>query len=129
MAEARSRESSQEENEAHALRLNTFPVWAQEIIAIIKEAGAIGLAIIVVSFYLAQQAGWVGNVDRQEHRELIIETQRQTIVLKENQRIIGELVSQSRANQLAFVQLARGICISVTKTNDIERRCLGNEQP
>ena len=111
------------------MSVEKFPIWAQELIALIKEAGAIGLAFIVVAFYLAQQAGWIGNVDRQEHRELIIETQRQTVILKDNQRVITDLVNQSRANQEAFVTLARGICISVTKTMDIERRCLGNERP
>lgn len=108
------------------MRLNAFPVWAQELIALIKEAGAIGLAIIVVSFYLAQQAGWIGNIDRQEHRELIIETQRQTVILKDNQRVIEILINQSRENQDAFIMLARGICISVTKTSLIEQRCLSS---
>ena len=111
------------------MSVEKFPVWAQEMIAVIKEAGAIGLAILVVSFYLAQQAGWIGNIDREQHKELIIETQRQTVILKDNQRVITELVQQSRANQEAFVTLARGICISVTKSSEIERRCLGLERP
>ena len=111
------------------MSVDKFPIWAQEVLAVIKEAGAIGLAIMVVFFYLGQQAGWIGNVDRQEHRELIIETQRQTVILRDNQRVITDLVNQSRANQEAFVTLARGICISVTKSIDIERRCLGGERP
>lgn len=126
MVETRTTESHKKEE--HSLRINAFPVWAQQVIALVKEAGAIGLAIMVVGFYMAQQAGWIGNVDRLEHRELIIETQRQTTILKDNQRIISEMVTQSRDNHEAFVQLARGICISVTKTSDIERRCLGSER-
>ena len=111
------------------MSIEKLPIWAQEIISVIKEAGAIGLAILVVSFYMAQQAGWIGNIDRQEHRELIIEAQRQTVIIRDNQRVLTELVQQSRANQEAFVTLARGICISVTKSSDIERRCLGLERP
>lgn len=105
---------------------NGLPEIVGKIIIVVKEAGAIGLAIIIVCFYLGQQAGWISNVDRAEHQTLIEETKRQTFLLADNQRILKELVEQSRANQGAFLQVARGICISVTKSFDIERRCLGN---
>lgn len=106
------------------MSLDQLPVWAQELVVFIKEAGAIGLAILVVAFYLAQQAGWVGNVDRLDHKDIVLELQRQTIVLVENQRIVKELVITTNDNQRSFTVLARGICLSVTQTKDIEARCL-----
>ena len=101
-----------------------LPVNVQRSVAAIKEAGAVGLAIIIVCFYLGQQAGLIGNIERTEHMLLMDETKRQTVILTENQKLLSAIIESSRSNQVAFVQLARGICISVTKTTDIEMRCL-----
>lgn len=101
-----------------------LPVNVQRSVTAIKEAGALGIAIIIVCFYLGQQAGLIGNVDRSDHTALYEETKRQTIILMDNQRLLLSIVESTHVNQVAFVQLARGICISVTKTADIEARCL-----
>lgn len=106
------------------MSLIDMPINVQRSVTAIKEAGALGLAIIIVCFYLGQQAGVIGNVDRNEHTALYEETKKQTIILIDNQKLLLSIVESTHINQIAFVQLARGICISVTKTADIEARCL-----
>lgn len=110
------------------MSVDDLPLKTQKALAIIKEAGAIGLAVIIVGFYLGQQAGLIGNIDRVDHAQLITETQRQTVLLIQNQRSMQEVLDQMKGNNIAFLQLARGICISVTKTSEIEKRCLGVER-
>lgn len=100
---------------------------AQTVLAYVDKAGTAGIALMMVAFYLGQQAGWVPNVDRMDHTALMRETQQQNLLLQSNQELLKEIVRQARGNQIAFVQLARGICISVTKTSEIERRCLVTE--
>ena len=102
-----------------------LPSWSKEMISIIKEAGAIGLAVMVVAFYLGQQAGWIGDVSLKGHQELAVLAQHQTEILIENQRILKSLMELNEKNGKSFMVLARGICLSVTVTKDIEARCLG----
>lgn len=104
---------------------DNLPTWAKETINIVKEAGAIGLACLVVAFYLGQQAGWIGDVSIQGHHDLAVLSQRQTDILLENQRIMKTLVELNEKNGKSFMVLARGICLSVTNKVDIESRCLG----
>jgi len=102
-----------------------LPSWSKEMISIVKEAGAIGLAVMVVAFYLGQQAGWIGDVSLKGHQELAVLAQHQTEILIENQRILKSLMELNEKNGKSFMVLARGICLSVTVTKDIEARCLG----
>jgi hypothetical protein len=102
-----------------------MPTWARETINIVKETGAIGLACLVVAFYLGQQAGWIGDVSIQGHHDLALLSQRQTEILTENQRILKSLMESNEKNSRSFMVLARGICLSVTVSKDIETRCLG----
>jgi len=108
-----------------AMSLDKLPMWAQEIVAFVKEAGVISLAVIVVAFYLGQQAGWIGDVSLKGHQELAMLAQHQTEILIENQRILKSLMELNEKNGKSFMVLARGICLSVTVTKDIEARCLG----
>ena len=101
-----------------------LPSWSKEMISIIKEAGAIGLAVMVVAFYLGQQAGWIGDVSLKGHQELAVLAQHQTEILIENQRILKSLMELNEKNGKSFMILARGICLSVTVTKDVEARCL-----
>ena len=101
-----------------------LPSWSKEMISIVKEAGAIGLAIMVVAFYLGQQAGWIGDVSLKGHQELAVLAQHQTEILIENQRILKSLMELNEKNAKSFIILARGICLSVTVTKDVEARCL-----
>jgi len=101
-----------------------LPSWSKEMISIIKEAGAIGLAVMVVAFYLGQQAGWIGDVSLKGHQELAVLAQHQTEILIENQRILKSLMELNEKNAKSFMILARGICLSVTVTKDVEARCL-----
>ena len=102
-----------------------LPSWSKEMISIVKEAGAIGLAVMVVAFYLGQQAGWIGDVSLQGHQELAVLAQHQTEILVENQRILKSLMELNEKNGKSFMILARGICLSVTVQHDVEARCLG----
>lgn len=101
---------------------------AKVAIAYIKEAGITGIAFLMVAFYLGQQAGWISNVDRLDHKALIEETRLQTVVLNDNRRELRESLERSQANQAAFVQLARVICISSTRTPDLQQWCLGGNK-
>ena len=107
------------------MSLDKLPMWAQEIVAFVKEAGVISLAVLVVAFYLGQQAGWIGDVNMQGHQELAAMAQKQTDILLENQRIMKALVELNEKNGKSFMILARGICLSVTNKQDVEARCLG----
>jgi ABC-type Mn2+/Zn2+ transport system ATPase subunit len=102
---------------------------ARTVLAYIKETGTTGIAVLMVGFDLGQAAGWIPNVDRLDHKIVLDESRAQTQMLQTNQELLKEVVRQARLNQIAFVQLARGICISVTKTSEIERRCLSTDQP
>ena len=104
-----------------------LPLQARAIVAWIKELGTTGIAVLLVAFYLGQQSGWIPNIEREDHRLIKEETLAQTMILKENQRLMAVSIEQARMNQESLSQLARGICISVTKTSEIERRCLGQE--
>jgi hypothetical protein len=104
---------------------DTLPTWAKETISVVKETGAIGLACLVVAFYLGQQAGWIGDVSMQGHHDLAVLAQSQTDILNENQRILKSLMESNEKNAKSFMVLARGICLSVTVSKDIEARCLG----
>ena len=104
-----------------------LPIQARAVVAWIKELGTTGIAVLLVAFYLGQQAGWIPNIDRDDHHLIKNETIAQTIILRENQRLMAVSIEQARINQESLSQLARGICISVTKTSEIERRCLGQD--
>jgi hypothetical protein len=108
----------------NTVNADNLPIWTRDVIAIIRETGAIGLACIVVAFYLGQQAGWIGDISVQGHHELAAMSQRQTEILSENQRILKSIVDNNERNSKSFIVLARGICLSVTISKDIEARCL-----
>lgn len=95
--------------------LTSLPQWVQDAVAIIKEAGAIGLAILVVAFYLGQQAGWIPNIDRADHVELLSETKRQTTLINQNQEMLKRQVDQMQSSQEAIMSMARGVCYQATK--------------
>lgn len=98
---------------------------ARAWVAYIKETGTTGIAFLMVVFFLGQQAGWIPNVDRQDHKALLEETQAQSVVLKDSQRLMRQSLEQASANQEAFVKLARVTCMSAAKTHDIQQWCLG----
>lgn len=95
--------------------LTSLPQWVQDAVAIIKEAGAIGLAILVVAFYLGQQAGWIPDTDRADHVELLSETKRQTAIINQNQDMLKRQVDQMERMQQAIMSVARGVCYQATK--------------
>lgn len=95
--------------------LTSLPQWVQDAVAIIKEAGAIGLAILVVAFYLGQQAGWIPDTDRADHVELLSETKRQTSLINQNQDMLKRQVEQMQNTQQAIMSMARVVCYQATK--------------
>lgn len=108
--------------------MDELPKKSRIVIAYIKEGGITGIAFVLVAFYLGQQAGWISNVDRMDHIALIEETRAQTVILTDNQRTLRESVNQAQANQAAFMQLARVICISSARTPDLQQWCLGENK-
>lgn len=100
---------------------------AREVVAYIKETGTTGIAVLMVGFFLGQQAGWIPNVDRIDHKSLLEETAAQTIILKQNQQLVNKQIEQMSANQKAIMQLAWGVCMSVAKVKDQDKPCWGVE--
>ena len=98
---------------------------AREVVAYIKETGTTGIAVLMVGFFLGQQAGWIPNVDRIDHKALLEETAAQTIILKQNQQLVNKQIEQMTANQKAILQLAWGVCMSVAKVKDQDKQCWG----
>lgn len=98
---------------------------AREVVAYIKETGTTGIAVLMVGFFLGQQAGWIPNVDRIDHKSLLEETAAQTIILKQNQQLVNKQIEQMSANQKAIMQLAWGVCMSVAKVKDQDKPCWG----
>lgn len=95
--------------------LTSLPQWVQDAVAIVKEAGAIGLAILVVAFYLGQQAGWIPDTNRADHVALMDETRRQTSLINQNQDMLKRQVEQMQNTQQAIMSMARGVCYQATK--------------
>lgn len=106
---------------------NTLPVWGRIVSVWIKELGAILLALVVTAFFLGQRAGWIPDIERESHEWLKAETRIQTSILQANQTILNRQLELMERNQKAQMRLTRGLCISVTKTSDAERRCLGDD--
>lgn len=110
-----------------AIDPNSLPLWGRIVSVWIRGLGAILLAILVTGFLLGQKAGWIPDVERDTHEWLKSETRMQTVVLKDNQSILNRQLELMERNQKAQMRLTRGLCISVTKTSDAERRCLGDD--
>lgn len=115
-------EKAKEVDGAHDAAL---PPRAREVVAYIKETGTTGIAVLMVAFFLGQQAGWIPNVDRVDHKSLLDETAAQTIILKQNQMLVNKQIEQMSANQKAIMQLAWGVCMSVAKVKDQDKPCWG----
>ena len=98
---------------------------AREIVAYIKETGTTGIAVLMVGFFLGQQAGWIPNVDRVDHKTLLDETAAQTVILRQNQTLMTKQIEQMTANQKAILQLAWGVCMAVAKVKDQDKQCWG----
>lgn len=106
---------------------NTLPVWGRIVSVWIRELGAILLALLVTGFLLGQKAGWIPDVERDTHEWLKTESRSQTSILQANQTILNRQLELMERNQKAQMRLTRGLCISVTRTSDAERRCLGDD--
>ncbi len=104
-----------------------MPVWGRMVAMWIREFGAIVLALFVTGFLLGQKSGVIPDIERETHDLLKVESRAQTGLLQSNQAILNRQLEIMERNQKAQMRLTRGLCISVAKTSDAERRCLGDE--
>lgn len=116
------------------LDLSQLSNGGRTAVAVVKEGGVVLVCLVVAGFYLGQTAGWIPDVERETHRtlkdqhtELRGDVQAQTLILKQNQDLLARQLDLMERNQKAQMRLTRGLCISITKTSDAERRCLGDD--
>lgn len=103
-------------------------------VAIVKEGGVVVVCLLIVAFFFGQKAGWIPDIEQQLHRSLELqhgrlfaETSDQTTILRENQAILHRQLEMMERNQRSQMRLTRGLCISITKTSEAEKRCLGED--
>lgn len=103
-------------------------------VAIVKEGGVVVVCLFIVAFIFGQKAGWIPDVEQQLHRSLELqhgrlfaETSDQTAILRQNQALLTKQLDMMEKNQRAQMRLTRGLCISITRSADAEKRCLGED--